>query len=88
MHLADEHSVADFIRHSVLVHLWLCTGDQTLLPIRESAVDVPKPKPPTSWIFQTRVLTVRFARSWYRSPHLLLSFLAQYLFAGVFLGKD
>lgn len=34
-----------------------------------------------------RVLSVRFYRSWLRSPNLLVSFLAQYVFAGIFLGN-
>ena len=64
----------------------MAVGGQSSISFGESSKDLPEPKPATSWFFQMRVLFVRFVRSWYRTPHLLLSFLAQYLFAGIFLG--
>jgi len=47
----------------------------------------PTMQPMTSWLFQSRVLVVRFVRSWQRSLHLLTSFVAQYMFAGIFIGE-
>ena len=44
--------------------------------------------PATAWLFQMRVLFVRFVRTWYRTPSLLFSFLGQYIFAGIFLGEQ
>jgi len=46
-----------------------------------------QPQPETNWLFQLRVLVVRFVRTWYRSPQLLASFVLQHIFAGVFMGK-
>lgn len=63
-------------------------GGHSSISFGESGKDTSECKPATSWFFQMRVLFVRFVRSWYRTPHLLLSFLAQYLFAGIFLGKS
>lgn len=63
-------------------------GGQSTISVVESCKEpAVNPQPVTSWLFQMRVLFVRFVRTWYRSPHLLVSFFAQYLFAGVFLGK-
>ena len=40
------------------------------------------------WSNETRVLFVRFLRTWYRAPNLILSLIIQYIFAGLFLGKS
>ena len=52
---------------------------------KEPAISV---GPATAWLFQMRVLFVRFVRDWYRTPNLLFSFLGQYIFAGIFLGEE
>lgn len=40
------------------------------------------------WMFEVRVLFVRMVRTWFRAPNLIFSFIIQYIFAGVFIGKS
>ena len=63
------------------------TGDSTLATTEAWQESDRKLVYATSWMFQVRVLLVRNARMWYRTPSLFLGLLAQYMFSGIFLGK-